>query len=91
MARFDELGYMLTGGCEGKSTVLFIVNKSKLAQFLNHARDGGLLHLEAVCNIDDPGITLLVDQFLDALQIIFRALAWEWRGRHVLGGVMVAS
>ena len=87
----DELSYVVTGGRERESAVLLVVDESKLAQFLHHARDGGLFDLKAVCDIDDASVALLVDQFLDALQIIFRALAWEWRGWHVFGSVMVAS
>lgn len=69
-----------------EAAIFFVLQISSFGELLDHARHGGLFHLERGGDIDDAGVTLLLDQFMDTLQIIFCALAGCRLG-HVAKGL----
>ncbi len=46
---------------EGEAAIFFVLQVAEFAQFLHHARDGGLLHFQRGSDIDDSGVALLLD------------------------------
>ncbi len=60
---------------QNQAAIFFVIKVTKLAEFLHHARDGSLFHFERGRDVHDAGVTFLLDQFVNSLEIIFRALA----------------
>ena len=69
-----------------EAAVFFVLKIAGFGELLDHAGDGGLFHLERRGDIDHTGVALLLDQFMDALQVIFGALAGRKLG-HVASGL----
>src|SRR5437899_3304468 len=66
-----------------QSAILFVVEVTKLAELLHHARDRGLFDLQRRRDVHDPGVSFFLNQLMNALQVVFGALTGEgWRG-HV--------
>ncbi len=71
---------------EDEAAVFDVVEVAGFGEALDHVGDGGLFDLEGGGDIDDAGVALVLDQFVDPLEVVFGALAWARRGRH--DGVM---
>ncbi|MNT73629.1 hypothetical protein D3C72_2123590 [compost metagenome] len=57
---------------------VFLVNQVLIfVQFLDHFGNGRRMHFQSLCNVRNPRIALLVDQLVDALQIILHAGCWH--------------
>jgi len=69
-----------------EAAIFFVLEVARFGQFLNHARDRSLFDLKRGGDIDDTGVAFLLDQFMDALQVIFGALAGR-KLRHVASGL----
>lgn len=81
MAGLDAAGDFAAFISEDQTAVFDVVEVAEFPKFLNHAGDGGLLDVEGRGDVHDPGIAFFLDEFVDALEIIFRALAGRgWHG-----------
>ena len=58
---------------ENKATVLFVVHKSFRIKSFDHVCNAGLRDSQTSCNIDNPGITLGINEFLNPFQIVFNS------------------
>ena len=59
------------GGGEDKAAVLFVFEQSLGVETLDHVGDAGLGDAKAGRDVDDPRVALGVNQFEDALEVIF--------------------
>jgi hypothetical protein len=69
-----------------ETAVFFVLEIASFGEFLDHAGDRGLFDLERGSDINHAGVAFLLDQFMDALQVIFGALAGR-KLRHVASGL----
>ena len=60
---------------QDQTAVFFVVEVAELSQLLHHTRDGGLFDIQRGSDIDYACITFLLNQCMDALQVILGALA----------------
>jgi len=60
---------------EDEAAVFFVFEVAGFAEFLDHAGDGGLADFEGGGDVHDAGVAFFLDQFMDAFEIIFGALA----------------
>jgi hypothetical protein len=56
---------------EDQTTILFMPDESFGIESFHHIRHAGLRDAETAGDINDPGIALGVDEFLDTLQVVF--------------------
>ena len=64
-----------------KNGIFFVFQITRLAELLDYVGDGGLPHLERRSDVYDARVALVLNQFVDALQVVFGALAGRF-GRH---------
>jgi len=64
-------GQGLTGSGEDQPAVLLVIEEAIAIEALNHVSNAGLRDAEIRGDIDDPGVSLGVNQFEDPLEIIF--------------------
>ena len=57
-----------------QTTVFLIIEVTQFIEFLHHVGDRGLLDIQGRCDVHHPSISLLLDQLVDPLQIIFGGL-----------------
>ena len=70
VAMGNVAGQFFAGGSQYQSAVLFVFQQALVTQSLHHIGDAGLGDIEGGGDIDDPGITLGINQFEDAFEII---------------------
>jgi hypothetical protein len=61
----------LTGRGQDEPAIFLVVKESIAIEALNHISNAGLGDVEVGSDIDDPGVSLGVNQFQNSLQIIF--------------------
>ncbi len=67
----DIAGERFTGGGQHESAIFLVVEQAVAIEALHHVGDARLGDLETGRDIDHAGVTLRVDQFEDALEVIF--------------------
>src|SRR5690349_2178758 len=72
MPRLHVLRYLSSRGGEGKAAITFVIDKTAPREPAHHIRDCRSAQPEAGGKVGHAGITLLLDEFLDALEVIFR-------------------
>ena len=85
-------GKAFAGFGQDEAAILFVFEESFAVEALDHVGHAGLRNLETFGNVDDPGISLGIDQVEDPLQIILdrRGVApGLFRGGH--GGDIKAN
>ena len=79
-------GERFTGSGQDQAAIFLVLEETLAVESLYHVGDARLRDSEARRDIDHAGITLGVDQFEDALQVIFHrggAARGAYFGRHV--------
>jgi hypothetical protein len=66
----DVAGQGFTGGGQDQAAILLVIEEALGIKPLHHVGDACLRDAETRRDIDDAGVTLGVDQFEDALQVI---------------------
>jgi hypothetical protein len=92
MAPGDIFCERFTGGGEDEAAIFFVMEETFGIEALDHVGDAGLGNAEGLSDIDDPGISLGVDELEDAFEVIFDSTGEmpAWRpgrfGGHGVGG-----
>lgn len=64
---------------QDQAAILFVIDIPEFTELLHHARHGGLLHIERRSDVHDTGVALFLDELMNPLEIILRALTWHRR------------
>ena len=64
-------GEPFTGAGENEAAILFVFEQSFSPEALNHVGHAGLRDFQGGSDIDDPGVSLGIDQFQNAFEVIF--------------------
>ena len=67
---------------EQESAILLVFHETAARQLLHHAGDGRLPDFERRRDVHHAGVAFALDQLVNALEIIFGALAGRHRGWH---------
>ena len=74
MAHLDVVSHRASFGGQAEPAILLVIDKPASGQPANHVGNGGSAETKRGGNIRDPGISLLIDQFLNALEVILGGL-----------------
>src|SRR5438128_5961456 len=83
MAFLDAASHSLSLFRQDQPAIFFVIEVTEFAEFLHHAGDRRLFDMQRRRDVHDPRVTLFLDQLMNALQIVFVALAGGWWRGHV--------
>ena len=84
MSAGDIFGESFPCGGEDETSIFFVIEEAFGIEALDHIGDAGLGNFQSLGNIDHPSVAFGVDQFEDALEIIFHGLRGDWSGGSLL-------
>jgi hypothetical protein len=67
---FDVLGHSAALLGEGETAVFFVIDEAAFGEAADHVGDGGAAEAKRGGEVSDAGVALLLDEFLDPLQMV---------------------
>ena len=71
MTMADGPGNLLSLGSQDKAAVFFMMEESFRIKTLDHVGHTRLRDTKTSCNVNNPGISLGINKFLDTFEIVF--------------------